>query len=852
MPAPRSIFLLALVAITAVSAAFAVKPSAKPQEVFAPFWTSDPGWETELQLKNNLPSESLTVTPVLRLASGEEVALDPVTIAPNRSAPVEINQALLQHSPTLVNQSGSYGSAALRFTSFHPRNLTASPVISLHGSPIEFHAAAYPAVDSEPFPGSALAGSREGIWWQPRVPGSDVLILSNSAQKALASTSSPSGAAGKPWKNPQPLTLAAHQTVRLDLRELVASAGLTGQYGGIRFEVPANAGALGSVHLMYDELAKSSSALEMFTRTANPTTGIAPTTSATASSTKPWTTRAPMLALRNPDPFAGLPAKTVLQPTILVRNTTVRQVAANITLAWRGDSGKGQVKLPPLNMAPFATQQLPIGAMQKQLGIPDDAHWALVTLTSSTAPNDVIASASSYDASGRYNLQSPFSPTVAGHFAGGEWRADSTHNHILSVTNSGQEPADTLLALHYANGAKTYEMQQSIQPGDQMWVNLASLIRDRVPDRKGNVLPADLTFGTYDVQQINSAPRSLALAGLAVDQTWGYRIAPPDGICCYDQDPGWNQDLFDLALGDTVTGNIDAIDSCGGSIVVISSSFPDWFSDDTSVAVVSKQKIQAVGVGTTTGSADGHIFVGDGGYCAEENVQENTGITVPPSVTMSYNPGFVYIGQGDPTVAQDNLMGGTGTPSGGTYQWSSTASGISFDNTAGDPVHITATAYTRGTNDNPITLSYTYNGAAAATTVKITQRIFKYLAGDSVILLTSYNGPSTYGYLYQATYNVFANPGGVQVTTGSGISTYENVTQISSNTSAVPIIGQGGLNANSQLIDNPIKLLSTTPLPPGLSIIDSQTLGVGGIYVRTNTLTYSAAGVTVTSNGPYN
>jgi hypothetical protein len=39
---------------------------------------------------------------------------------------------------------------------------------------------------------------------------------------------------------------------------------------------------------------------------------------------------------------------------------------------------------------------------------------------------------------------------------------------------------------------KTYEMQQTIQPGDQMWVNVASLIRDRVPDRKGNPLPADL------------------------------------------------------------------------------------------------------------------------------------------------------------------------------------------------------------------------------------------------------------------------------------------------------------------------------------------------------------------------
>jgi hypothetical protein len=311
MPTPRSVFLLALVAITAVSAAFAAKPSAKPQEVFAPYWSSDPGWETEFQLKNNLPSQSLTVTPVLRLATGEEIALDPVTIAPNASVTVEINQALLKHSPTLVNQPGSYGSAVLRFTSFHPRNITASAVISLHGSPIGFHVAAYPAVDSEPFPGSALAGSREGIWWQPRIPGSDVLILSNGAQKALTGTLWLSDAAGKRWKKPQPLTLAAHQTVRLDLRELVASSGLTGQYGGIRFEVPANAGALGSVHLMYDELAKSSSALEMFTRTTNATT-----TATTAPSAKPWTTRAPMLALRNPDPAVGLPAKTQLQPTI--------------------------------------------------------------------------------------------------------------------------------------------------------------------------------------------------------------------------------------------------------------------------------------------------------------------------------------------------------------------------------------------------------------------------------------------------------------------------------------------------------------------------------------------------------
>ena len=36
---------------------------------------------------------------------------------------------------------------------------------------------------------------------------------------------------------------------------------------------------------------------------------------------------------------------------------------------------------------------------------------------------------------------------------------------------------------HFSSEQK-YEMQQTLQPGDQMWVNFADLIRRRVPDRK--------------------------------------------------------------------------------------------------------------------------------------------------------------------------------------------------------------------------------------------------------------------------------------------------------------------------------------------------------------------------------
>ena len=62
--------------------------------------------------------------------------------------------------------------------------------------------------------------------------------------------------------------------------------------------------------------------------------------------------------------------------------------------------------------------------------------------------------------------------------------------------------------------------------------------------------------------------------------------------------------------------DIDATDSCNGSVTNLSSDFGIWSSGNTSVAVVTRQKVQAVGVGTTTGTAQGGVFEGVGGYCA--------------------------------------------------------------------------------------------------------------------------------------------------------------------------------------------------------------------------------------------
>lgn len=135
--------------------------------------------------------------------------------------------------------------------------------------------------------------------------------------------------------------------------------------------------------------------------------------------------------------------------------------------------------------------------------------------------------------------------------------------------------------------------------------------------------------------------------------------------------------------------------------------------------------------------------------------------------------------------------------------------------------------------------------------VNVTKRLFYYLAGDSLLLYSQHSGPSTYGYEYYAYYNVYTHPDHAQVTDGTGIGTYENVTQTSSNSSVIPTTSQGALDQNSQIKDY-LALLSNSPLPSNLSIIDSQDIGVGGFQVRNNTLTYTATKVVVTSNGPSN
>ena len=353
----------------------------KDNEQFAPYWTAESGWHTELQLRNNLSTGSMIVSPILRTSDGAETSLNPITLLSGEVQSIDLNKALTAVSSDLLGKANAYGSIALRYNSPGWRNLYASVMVHDTGHPIMYH------LDAINQAAKYVTGSREGIWWLPTKFTRDYLILTNQSNHALQGTLWLYDGAGKPWS--QPLQLGAKQTQRLSVKQLIEAAGFSGQYGGIKIEMPQGAGSLDTAHILYDEVAGFSATMKMFDYDPKATLE-----QRDYAETGLWTTRAPMLALTHPDPILAFPANTILQPMVLLRNTTSRQVKANLSFHWRNASKDGRASVPEMTLAPFESRKVDVQELQNKGAIPLDAYWAQLTLTTNSFPDEVMAVAS--------------------------------------------------------------------------------------------------------------------------------------------------------------------------------------------------------------------------------------------------------------------------------------------------------------------------------------------------------------------------------------------------------------------------------------------------------------------------
>jgi hypothetical protein len=223
------------------------------QEQFAAYWTAEPGWHTEVQLRNNRANQPLSVIPVVRTANGDEYSLPAIVLEPNEVKSLDLGDLLASNAPQLV---GAYGSLVFKYNSPFLRNLYAVAMVHDAGYPVEFH------LDGESQDNKWKAGSREGIWWFPNSTSIGYLIVTNFSDHPVRTDVSLSDASGKMVS--QTVQLGSRSVQRLGLRELVRHAGFEGTFGGIQISTKEAAGSLDSVNIVFDETAGFGAVLKMF------------------------------------------------------------------------------------------------------------------------------------------------------------------------------------------------------------------------------------------------------------------------------------------------------------------------------------------------------------------------------------------------------------------------------------------------------------------------------------------------------------------------------------------------------------------------------------------------------------
>lgn len=289
-----------------------------PQEMFVSYWTLEPGWSTQLEIRNNVAQRDLTVTPVLRTSAGAEIALQSVTIPPEHVIMVDLRETVLSIAPELLDRADSFGSVVYRYNANSESNLFAASMVQRSASPIGFH------FDGEPLDKGYDSGSVESIWWMPSPTASEYLILGNASTRPLLASVSVSDPAGR--SSQRNVELGPAQTRRVDLRAITQAARFGGLQGGITVSVRSGAGNLLTSHIVFDESTGLSAMMKTFERNPAEKPGL-------------HTLRGPMMALTTPDPALMFPEHTTLIPQLFLRNAGNSPLDATVTLDWRSPGG---------------------------------------------------------------------------------------------------------------------------------------------------------------------------------------------------------------------------------------------------------------------------------------------------------------------------------------------------------------------------------------------------------------------------------------------------------------------------------------------------------------------------------
>lgn len=322
-----------------------------------------------------------------------------------------------------------------------------------------------------------------GTWWRATKSSDFILALGNSSLAVKQLKVQFSDHLGNPLTE-KDVAVGKHATVMLRMSDLTGVADSGEETGdvSIRYVGPKHGiVASGSIE---DASTGYSATPHLVEQRPNSKEGI-----------HAVTLHAPGIMLGKPDPGMLFPTDTVFRPYGVLHNVSNHAIAAKISIT--ADDIHGQTATRDADQVSLAAGQsikLPMDRyFSSQNPLPDG--YGHISVAFQGRNEDLIFDAGSVDQSGSYVFQvmpAAEVPTVSKIFC--LWSIEGDASSMISIWNYANKPQDATLTLYYSGGK--YRIPIHLEPRKAYNLDTMTLVRSRVPDADGNLIPDYITSGS--------------------------------------------------------------------------------------------------------------------------------------------------------------------------------------------------------------------------------------------------------------------------------------------------------------------------------------------------------------------
>lgn len=437
----------------------------KPQRLYAPHWTTEDGFQTNVYVRNLHIEQAVTARLSLVL-DHRTITLPPTQIDPLQTVSIDVARALADNGEKFAQAGG----ATIEFDAESAGQVGAYAHVLDTARSLSF---SFPFTSD----GSSAPGPLEAVsWYYSRTTDAFVALQNTTDKEASALptifVSGRSIGLGKKQLKP-------HETAIIKVPSLEISPSTEGPRTiGVRIEYTGDAGAVVAQGWAIDERIGFSAPFSFHHKTS----------CNCASDVQHLYGAGIMIGAGG----MGNPS-VVFSPYIALRNKSREQVTMSSVFSFEVAGKVETVTLPGVALGPEETAVINLRKYQEEGLFPLAVEMGDIDLQYEGDPGALVAELASVDQSGTF--VSPVPLTCNGnpdqHMV--FWRTDGDWHSSVTIENTTSRENDIEITISYPGG--TYVFDKTIPPNATTMVSINELQQSQTPGTSGSRIPADAKMG---------------------------------------------------------------------------------------------------------------------------------------------------------------------------------------------------------------------------------------------------------------------------------------------------------------------------------------------------------------------